>query len=383
MRILFCGLSGIPAIPSASINRYMAIAQAMSVDNEIIIINRLPLFKVDTQIKAQPNSFRIIDATGIKWRHESFSKRNFLKLTSFVYEYQALKKINREKKIDIVNVYSQWFGICLFYFILSKLFRFKTVLHYVELRSSFKNRSLFFRLNSKLLDKQIVFLYDNFISISTHITEHIIRLKPKANVLQIPPICDFRAIDPIEPEISENKYFVFCGAIVYEEVILFIINSFLKLENKNKIKLHLVINGKIKDESIIYLIENNKEMIFLFSNLDYEKLIAKFKGSLAQLIPLRNTIQECARFPQKICEYLASKRPIVTTNFGEIPHYFIDKQNAIVANEYNIESYTNKLEWIINNQDKLTSISENSYLTGLGYFDINCYTKKFKNFNLC
>lgn len=382
MRILFCGLSGIPNVPSASINRYMAIAQAMSVDNEIIFINRCPLFKSDKQIKVQPNSFKVIDATGVQWRPESFFKRNFLKLTSFIYEYQVLKKINREKKIDILNVYSQWFGICLYYLILSKFFRFKIVLHYVELRSSFKNRSFFFRLNSKLLDKKIVLLYDNFISISTRISDHIIRLKPKANVFLIPPICDFSVIDAIEPEKSANEYFVFCGAIAYEEVILFIINSFLKLENRNKVKLQLVLNGIIKDESINNLIENNKETILLFSNLDYEKLIAKYKGSLAQLIPLRNTIQDSARFPQKICEYLASKRPIVTTNFGEIPHYFTDNLNAIVANDYDIDTYSHKLEWIINNQDKLTSISENSYLTGLDFFDINCYTTKLKDFIL-
>lgn len=378
MRILFCGLSGIPSIPSASINRYMAIAHSMSVDNEIIFINRLPLFKEETQIKVQPNSFRIIDATGIRWRPESFFKRNFLKLSSFFYEYQTLKKLNREKKIDIVNVYSQYLSVNLFYYILSKLFHLKTVLHYVELRSSFKNRSFFFRLNSKILDKQIVLIFDNFISISTRITDHIIRLKPKANVLQIPPICDFRAIDPIEPEISENKYFVFCGAIVYEEVILFIINSFLKLGNQNKTKLHLVINGKIIDETIINLIENNKETIFLFSNLDYEKLIAKFKGSLAQLIPLRNTIQDCARFPQKICEYLASCRPIITTGYGEIPHYFTDMQNALIADEYEINSYSQKMEWAAQNQDKLNIISENSYQIGREFFDIKGYSTKLK-----
>lgn len=383
MRILFCGLSGIPNVPSASINRYMAIAQAMSVDNEIIFINRCPLFKSDKQIKVQPNSFRVNDATGVQWRPESFLKRKFLKLTSYFYEYKALKKINREKKIDILNVYSQYISVNLFYYILSKLFHFKTILHYVELRSSFKNRSFFYRLNSKILDKQIVLLYDNFISISTRITDHIVRLKPTANVLLIPPICDFRAIDAIEPEVSENKYFVFCGAIAYEEVILFIINSFLKLEAQNKTQLHLVINGKVNNETISNLIENNKETILLFSNLDYEKLISKYKGSLAQLIPLRNTIQDSARFPQKICEYLASKRPIVTTNFGEIPHYFTDNLNAIVANDYDIDTYSHKLEWIINNQDKLTSISENSYLTGLDFFDINCYTTKLKNFILC
>ena len=52
-----------------------------------------------------------------------------------------------------------------------------------------------------------------------------------------------------------------------------------------------------------------------------------YKNATAHLIPLSNSIQDTARFPNKISEYLASAKPIITTDVGEIKHYFKDMDN--------------------------------------------------------
>ena len=123
MRILFCGLSGIPNQTSASINRYMAIGQSLASNHEIIFINRFPLFK---EMKHQPSesstSFTVIDATNTKYRPDSFLKRNLIKLTSFIFEYRVIRKIHQEKKIDWLNVYTQYFGIVLLLFLLKRVY---------------------------------------------------------------------------------------------------------------------------------------------------------------------------------------------------------------------------------------------------------------------
>jgi len=381
MRILFCGLSGFPNRASASLNRYMAIAQAFSLNNEIIFINRYSLFKKEEQQSIEEaNWFRIVDATNTKYRPESFFRRNTLKGLSFLFEFNAIRKINRERKIDWLNVYTQFFGILIFYFVLAKIFRFKTILHYVEFRSKIKDRNLLYRINDLLFDKYAVFLCDRIIPISTSLNSHILNLKPNADTLIIPPICDFEYFDSIKPEVAARNYFVFCASISYEEVILFIIKSFLKINGHSEITLHLAISGEINDPTVLQLIDENKNRIFIFSKLEYEKLIAKFKGSLAQLIPLRNTIQDCARFPQKICEFSASRRPIITTGFGEINQYFTDNISALIADDYEINSFSKKMEWAINNQEKLQTIATNSYKIGYSDFNIQSYSSKIDSF---
>lgn len=120
MRILFCGQSGIPGNRSATLNRYYAIAHAMKDDNEIIFINRIPVNKKNTHRDAD-FPFSIVDATNHKYRSESFVTRNFIKAFSIFYEFQTLKRLNKEKKIEWINVYTQFFGICMFYYAFSKI----------------------------------------------------------------------------------------------------------------------------------------------------------------------------------------------------------------------------------------------------------------------
>ncbi len=381
MRILFCGLSGIPNNSSAPINRYLAIAQALSDNNEVIFINRIPIISEENQLNWKNlNNIKIVDATGIKYRPKSFLKRNWLKLNSFRFEYKVISRLNKEKEIDWLNVYTQFFSISLFYFLLSKLFHFKIVLHYVEFRSEIKSRNFLYRINDYLFDKYSFSLCDKIMPISTFLNDHVKGIKPNSQTLIIPPLCDFVYCNSISSEIANRKYFVYCGSASYEEVLLFIIQSFLQIDHKKEVDLHLVISGKITNAIITNIIEENNESIKIFSKLDYEKLIAKYKGSLAQLIPLRNTIQDRARFPQKICEYLASKRPLITTNFGEMPHYFVDNENAIIADNFTLESFASKLQWAVNNQSQLVKIANESYKTGCNSFDINSSKLKLENF---
>ena len=50
----------------------------------------------------------------------------------------------------------------------------------------------------------------------------------------------------------------------------------------------------------------------------------EFFNSEALLIPLRNTIQDIARFPNKLSEYVGVSGLIITTDVGEIKDYFIN-----------------------------------------------------------
>ena len=61
------------------------------------------------------------------------------------------------------------------------------------------------------------------------------------------------------------------------------------------------------------------------------------------LIPLDpNSLADIARFSQKIAEYVSTSRPIITSNVGEIPYYFKDKENAIIC-EYSAKSYADAM----------------------------------------
>jgi glycosyltransferase involved in cell wall biosynthesis len=377
MRILFCGKSGYPSSNNASINRYVSIAEAMSYENEIIFINRIPL--LENNYFSNKTKFKVIDVSNQKYRPKNFLKRNLIKLLSPLFEFQTIWRLNKVKKIDWVNVYTDYFGICLFYFILSKIFKFKTILHYVEIRSEFNNQNLFLKLNHFLYDNISMFLFDRYLPISRFLNEHLKEKNGNAKTLIIPPICDFDYFKKINISNEFNEiYFLYCGSTAYSEVIFFIIDSFENMKQEKSINLYLVLNGIISDE-LKALLEQKKENIKVFSNLEYNKLIGLYKNALALLIPLRNTTQDEARFPQKICEYIASEKIIISTNYGEVMHYFEDMNNALIADQYNETIYAKKMEWAVHNISNLRELEKVSYKTGKKYFDIIAYKESIND----
>jgi len=377
MRILFCGKSGYPSFNNASINRYASIAKTLSFENEIIFINRIPLLE---KKYFKETTFKVINVSNQEYRSRIFLKRSFIKLFSPIFELIAIWKLNEGKKIDWVNVYTDYFGLCLFYFILSKIFKFKTILHYVEIRSEFKKQNLFLKINHYLYDNYSMYLFDRYIPISRFLNEHLKKRNKNVQTLIIPPICDFDYFKNIEISNEFNEdYFLYCGSTAYSEVIFFIVNSFEKVKKERPTKLYLVLNGTLSD-ALKVLLDEEKENIKVFSNLDYVKLIGLYKNALALLIPLRNTPQDEARFPQKICEYLAAEKIIISTNYGEVKHYFKDLKNALIAEEYDELLYAKKMEWLVSNIQKLEILEELAYKTGKDYFDINAYINPIKDF---
>ena len=62
---------------------------------------------------------------------------------------------------------------------------------------------------------------------------------------------------------------------------------------------------------------------------------------LALLIPLSNSEKDKARFPTKIAEYLASARPVVSSNIGEFANYATNNKNAVLCEPDDIAGFAN------------------------------------------
>ena len=111
----------------------------------------------------------------------------------------------------------------------------------------------------------------------------------------------------------------------------------------------------------------------LFSNLSYESLMQLYIDAMALLIPLTGSIRDTARFPHKICEYLASGNPMITTNYGEIPYYFRAEENALIADKFEVNSFSEQMQFVIDNPQQAARIGEEGKKTGRKYFHYQSY----------
>ena len=125
----------------------------------------------------------------------------------------------------------------------------------------------------------------------------------------------------------------------------------------------------------------------MLSGHDFKKCVKQekqlynyYKNAAALFIPLRPTIQDKARFPHKIGEYLASGNPVISTNYGEVKHYFIDRETMLIADVYNIDLFSDKMQFIIDNPGEAQKIGNNGKSLALSSFDYKVYGEKIINF---
>ncbi len=389
VNIITLGISGFPYLKTAPVNKCIYI-------NKIFIDAGFNATVINSEALLQENgkenyllngSFEKINfASTIKDPIKSFSKikKRFLKLVGKVNQIFFLKKINSENKIDVAVLLltDGSFLELLYYRILSKLLNFKLIIIYHEYRSDFayRRKRVITSINDKLFDNNFAKYVDAVFPISEFLIQQTKKINSKRPILKIPTLVDFSLFN--KKNKAEEPYFLFCGSAGFSEIISFIIDSFDLIKDRSYF-LYLVCSGNKAEMDILKskISDSRKaESIKLYSDLEYEQLIELYLGAKGLLIPLKNDLRDLARFPQKVAEYAASGAPIISTNFGEMKYYFKDGVNAFLAEKFEAELYSEKMQNIINDPENAKQIGAAGKKIGSKHFDYKRYTESMEVF---
>lgn len=385
--IVYLGSSGFP-YGLAEIQKIILISKSLILaGNDVTIICNSAVVNgkaySDFLTSGSYEKIQYVYTSGSPFRSDNFIKRNLLKIKGGINEIILLRKRKSDNKLDFAILSTHNFYAVLFYSFLSKIFDFKAILNYVEYFSGVKKKRFQVGkwLNDKLFDKYAPRLVDGIFPISEFLIRHIKETSSNKKFFKIPGLTDFQRYDDIEILVGE-KYFIFCGAAPYKEIIQFILNSFAELNNSN-VFLYLVINGGEKDmEEIKNCISRNpqKEKIKLFSRLTQKQLFTYYKNAIALLIPLRPTFQDIARFPHKTGEYLASGNPVISTNYGEVNYYFKDMENMLLADTYDINLFAEKMQFVLDHPLEAQKLGINGKDIASRIFDYRNQATAINNF---
>ena len=334
---------------------------------------------VDLKASGNHDGIDYIYTSGSPFREKGFIKRNLLKVRGLINEIKLLRRRKKRKELDYAIISTHSFGAIVYYYILSKIFRFKTILNHVEYYSGVKmdwnNKSKW--INDNLFDRYAPVMLDMSFPISEFLISHLKKMTPGKKYLKIPILAEFEKYNGTEV-LQEEKYFLFSGAADYTEVIEFIIDSFILLDHPS-VQLYLAIKGgehhliKVRE----YINQSaGKDKIKIFSQLNEKQLYNYYRNAIALLIPLRPTVQDEARFPHKIGEYLASGNPVISTNYGEVKFYFKDQETMLIAPAYDIDLFSAKMKYILDNPAEAIKIGDNGRNVALRYFDHKIYGEK-------
>jgi glycosyltransferase involved in cell wall biosynthesis len=386
LHAIHVGISGFP-FGSAAINKCIAVYESLHEQKvNFLIINNRAVHKKNIPVPIEKsgtvNNLRYTYTSASPYKSDYFFQRRISNLLGRINEFFLLLKLCSSHKVDVMFYYptNGSFFELIYYRLFSKIFGFPIIAQYVEYRTSFKSESKpHERVKHYLFDKYFMHFVDGVLPISEYLINHLKKRGYRKPYIKLPPLTDFNQFRMQKQNMEEN-YFLYVGTAAYLEAIEFITKAF-DLSEQREYFLHLVVNGNSPQMKVVEtLIQNmkKKDKVRLFSNLKYSHLVQKYIQAKGLLIPLTDTIQDKARFPQKISEYLASGNPIIATNFGEVPYYFYDQKNALVAMNYSEQEFADKLDFVVNHRELAEQIGRMGKETGLKYFDYNSYGPEIK-----
>ena len=310
-----------------------------------------------------------------------FSKKKNILLRFIINLFTLIKVLQREYKHNDINILfiGGIFPINITQMIFAKIIGYKLAYLTQEWNVALNHKRFIHKLDSIISTKFYGRCVDMIFPISHFLWEKNKVFNKPMHI--IPILSDFNTVK--ENNYDNFHHFCYCASAEYYETLKLIIDAYtLFIENGGEEKLILILYGNTESLSKAkQLIKSSihNEMIEIKEQISNDELEHIYQTSLGLLIPLKpNNVQDIARFSQKIAEYLASKRPIITCNVGEIPYYFNNKN--VLISDYTAKSFSDSMIFLATHKKRSIEIGENGYKIGKKYFDYTTNGKEVFNF---
>ena len=226
------------------------------------------------------------------------------------------------------------------------------------------------------------------VCVSSYLIAQAIKYNKKSRVFKLPALTEFNELNCDTSINADGKHemtrFLYCGHVGYSEVIDTIIDAFeniCRLRKNVKVELLLILHGnELKLQKISDYVSRLEYPIKIKSNLSESDLFTEYSQASVLLAPLRLSVQDQARFPQKIAEYVSLSKPIITTFVGDIGLYFESDKSAIFIDDFSVAELEKKMNYSIDNNEKIVGIGVEGNAVGRKHFNYKKYITKFGDF---
>lgn len=337
-----------------------------------------------------------IDNTSVKIvkikKEQTFnSKSTFIKFISkfllyFIECFRIIFVIIYERKKKFINVLYFYEGnnFLIHRILLARLLGYKIFLDLVENPNCV---SYVKSITQKIRSMYFLFLYrflplvtDGIIVVSRYLENMVIRdFSGKLPVLHMSV-----SYNPENFKVKPNIYSQFCIFYGGSYGDNYDFDSLIKALNnlvKDFPKLKLYLSGNIsgsKLENIRNMMHNKENLVYLgyLSEDEYYKVIC---GMDILCMPRNNSTQSNSGFPFKLAEYLATGKPVITSNVSDVMHY-INANDAFIyepGDSKKIELYLRK---IFSNYEQALKVGENGKEKANYFFNSKKLALNFHDF---
>ena len=297
-------------------------------------------------------------------RSKYFIIRNWQKLIKYFNTIVLLKRINKKDKIIFITVYTMQLFIHLFAWCLSGFTNSKLIKECGEHPLRLYQKGVFnkwqglFKLyiESRLCDG--IFCISRFL-VDLY-KQHGL---PQRKLLLIPSTVDPARFIQEGDKPLPYKYIGYFGGLTFKrDNIDVLIKAFAVMSNKHP-DVHLVVGGfctekeKNQIEKLILDLKISKK-VNLLKYLTRQEIIRYIIHSDILVMVRGKDMESQASFPSKLTEYLATSKPVVTVNVGEISDYLTDGVNSFLVEPGDYDRLALKLDYVLNNYELALKIAQ-------------------------
>jgi glycosyltransferase involved in cell wall biosynthesis len=320
-------------------------------------------------------------------RNNSFIVRRWHKFQKYFKTFKLVRDISKEEEIIAIYLFTYRFLTHSFVFLLSRFFKTKLIFDRCEHPLQFYKDNFFGQTLGKLKSKLETKLCDGMFCISDYLIDfYKERGFDQRKLFLVPSTVDTERFNTTSDSMFSFEYILYCGSLtILKDGVNILIKCFASISEKYP-EINLVLIGKgdsVEDEimikDLVVKLNLDKRVIFL-GQMSRTLIPPYLKNAKVLALARPESIVANAGFPSKLTEYLATGNPVVVTKVGEIPAYLKDNETAFLAEPGNIDSFTDKLVFVLNNYEFAQEVGRKGKELTLTTFNYSFQSRRMLTF---
>ena len=224
-------------------------------------------------------------------------------------------------------------------------------------------------------------------TIEKRVRERAVDVNPDLLIHRLPNVVDAERFATASITMSgldqSVPHFVYCGTWMVD--VFFILRAFA-LVKLSGYRAKLTIIGRYAEaqSTLVHKYASDRGLspddLLLAGYVDDHTLEACYKTAAALLMPLGQDDRSLTRLPNKMGEYLASGRPVVTSEIGDLTNFLIDNVNAYLGEPSNERDFASKMIAVLEDPDRAEQIGAAGRQVAFAHLDYRKHANELARF---
>lgn len=331
-------------------------------------------------------SFEYTSGTSIFSNSRIF--RYYQNIKGVIGAFRSVQRLRKKQPIHAVLYYgtdSPYYTMVLW--LLAKMYRASFIGENTEAPFVYSRTSVSNSFNKWLVTRCTHKLFDGFVVISTFLEKTFRQtLRRGIPILRLPVLVETSAFESKNQAASYlTRTIVYCGNLNHEGEVGGLLEAWSKIKSDFPAWKIRIIGDNSSPDIQAFLLRLMKDLcieecIEFTGLVARQQLVELLMSGDVMALPRSSGLFSEAGLPNKLGEYLATGKPVVTTNVGDIRLYLQDRVDAFLVQPDDVQTFADILRYVLTHPVEAKEVGENGMVAAQKHFDTHNNCKRLINF---